>query len=104
MISADEKTSIQARKRLIATADGPNRCQRFEFEYKREGALAYIAAWDVHRAQLFGLCQKTSGIESFHLLVDLVMQQEPYRSAHRVFWITDNGSSHRREKSVHRLS
>ena len=48
MISADEKTSIQVRKRLIATADGPNRCQRFEFEYKREGALAYIAAWDVH--------------------------------------------------------
>jgi len=104
VISADEKTSIQARKRLIATAPGTNRCQRYEFEYKREGALVYIAAWDVHQAHLFGLCQKRSGIESFHLLVDLVMQQEPYRSAHRVFWITDNGSSHRSEKSVHRLS
>jgi hypothetical protein len=31
----------------------------------------------------------------FQKLVDLVMIQEPYRSARRVFWITDNGSSHR---------
>ena len=32
------------------------------------------------------------------------MQQEPYRSAPRVFWITDNGSSHQGESSVRRLS
>jgi hypothetical protein len=31
------------------------------------------------------------------------MQQEPYRSAQRVFWITDNGSSHRGDASIQRL-
>jgi hypothetical protein len=31
------------------------------------------------------------------------MSQEPYRSAHRVFWVTDNGSSHRGKSSVSRL-
>lgn len=34
----------------------------------------------------------------------MVMQQEPYRSANRVFWVTDNGSSHRGQKSIDRLS
>jgi len=105
VISADEKTSIQARKRLFPTSNpAPKKCQRVEFEYKRGGALAYIAAWDVHQASLFGLCEKTTGIEAFHRLVDLVMQQEPYRSANRVFWVTDNGSSHRGKKSIQRLT
>jgi hypothetical protein len=31
------------------------------------------------------------------------MSQDPYRSARRVFWITDNGSSHRGEKARKRL-
>ena len=32
------------------------------------------------------------------------MGQEPYRSAERVFWIMDNGSSHRGAACLHRLS
>lgn len=104
VISADEKTSIQARHRkLIGTGPLPGKPRRVEFEYERKGALAYISAWDVHRAKLFGLCEKTTGIESYHKLVDVVMRQEPYRSAQRVFWITDNGSSHRGDSSVQRL-
>jgi hypothetical protein len=31
------------------------------------------------------------------------MTQSPYREARRVFWILDNGSSHRGAASVHRL-
>jgi len=31
------------------------------------------------------------------------MQKEPYRSADRVFWVTDNGSSHRGQTSMDRL-
>ncbi len=31
------------------------------------------------------------------------MSQEPYRSARRVFWIVDNGSSHRAERSADEL-
>jgi len=105
VISADEKTSIQARNRLgLHAAPGPGKSQRIEFEYKRAGALAYMAAWDVRRAKVFGLCAKSTGIEVYHQLVDLVMQQEPYRSANRVFWVTDNGSSHRGQTSVDRLA
>lgn len=105
VISADEKTSIQARNRLgLHTAPTPNQPQRIEFEYKRAGASAYMAAWDVRRAKVFGLCGKTTGIEVYHQLVDLVMQQEPYRSANRVFWVTDNGSSHRGQTSINRLA
>jgi len=104
VISADEKTSIQARKRIApGIPPGPGRRRRVEAGYKRKGALAYMAAWDVRRAKVFGICTDTTGIEPFHQLVDLVMCQEPYRSARRVFWITDNGSSHRGATSIRRL-
>jgi len=105
VLSADEKTSIQARRRIApGTPTQPGQMRRVEFEYERKGALAYSAAWDVQRAKVFGLCESSTGIEPFHRLVDLVMTQEPYRSAKRVFWITDNGSSHRGPKAAKRLS
>jgi hypothetical protein len=105
VISSDEKTSIQARHRkAIGIGPMPHKTRRVEFEYERMGAWAYLAAWDVHRAKLFGICEKTTGTEPYHKIVDLVMQQEPYRSADRVFWITDNGSSHRGDSSIQRLS
>lgn len=104
VISTDEKTSIQARKRLApTTAPSPGRAGRVEHEYERRGALAYLAAWDVRRAKVFGLCEARTGIEPFHRLVDLVMAQEPYRSARRVFWVADNGSSHRGRAAFDRL-
>ena len=76
---------------------------RVEHEYERGGALAYLAAWDVHRARLFGRCEPTTGIEPFGRLVAQVMTVEPYCSAERVFWVVDNGSSHRGQASVDRL-
>ena len=105
VICSDEKTSIQARRRLAPTRPpGAGRPGRVEFEYERCGALAYMAGWDVHRAKVFGRCERTTGIDPFHRLVDHVMTQEPYRSARRVFWVTDNGSSHRGQISKHRLA
>jgi len=65
--------------------------------------LAYLAAWDVHRARLFGRCETKNGIEPFGRLVEQVMREEPYASADRVFWVVDNGSSHRGQASVERL-
>jgi len=79
------------------------RVMRVEHEYERGGALAYLAAWDVHRARLFGRCEPTTGIEPFGRLVAQVMTVEPYRSAERVFWVVDNGSSHRGQASADRL-
>lgn len=104
VLSADEKTSIQARLRCHSTAPaGPGRAVRVEHEYRRGGAWAYLAAWDVHRAKLFGRMETTTGIEPFGRLVDQVMAVEPYRSADRVFWIVDNGSSHRGQAAADRL-
>lgn len=104
VICADEKTSIQARRRACAGRPGLHRVRRVESDYEREGALAYLAAWDVHRAKVFALCETTTGIKPFGRLVDLVMAQEPYRSARHVFWVTDNGSSHRGAASAQRLA
>ena len=50
---------------------------RVEHEYDRGGALAYLAAWDVHRAKLFGRCEPTTGIEPFGRLVEQVMTTSP---------------------------
>lgn len=104
VISTDEKTSIQARRRIHASLPpAPGRPARVEHEYERRGAWAYLAAWDVHRAKIFGRCEATPGIAPFDRLVEGVMAQEPYRSARRVFWISDNGSSHRGQKADQRL-
>jgi len=104
VISTDEKTSIQARRRIHASlAPGPDRSMRVEHEYERCGAWAYLAALDVHRMKLFGRCEKSTGIEPFEKLVADVMSQPPYKTARRVFWIMDNGSSHRGNTCVRRL-
>jgi DDE superfamily endonuclease len=105
VLCADEKPSIQARARLhpsavpLAGGDG----QLIEHEYERRGALCYLAAWDVKRAKLFDRCERQSGIGPFDRLVAQVMAQEPYASAQRVFWVVDNGSSHRGQRSIERL-
>lgn len=104
VISADEKTSIQARIRLHPSLPPkPGEPMRVEFEYERGGALAYLAAWDVRRAKIFGQCGATTGIAPFSGLVREVMRRSPYKEAKRVFWIVDNGSSHRGAASCRRL-
>ena len=104
IICADEKPSIQARQRTpVPRGPRPRQAMRVEHEYERRGALCYLAAWDVRHAKLFGHCAPTSGIVAFNQLVSQVMDQDPYRSASRVFWIVDNGSSHRGSASIQRL-
>ena len=104
VICADEKSQLQAlarRHRTLAAASG--RPALVEFEYKRGGTLAYLAAWDVHHARLFGRCEQKTGIEPFGRLVEQVMSREPYASAKTVFWIVDNGSSHAGQAAIRRL-
>lgn len=104
ILSADEKTSIQARIRKHQTLGPlPDNPMKVEHEYHRGGAFTYLAAWDVRRAKIFGRIEKKSGIKAFRHLVAQVMNQEPYKSASRVFWIVDNGSSHRGERAMTRL-
>jgi hypothetical protein len=55
VLSADEKPGVQARMRLhLPLPPGPGRAMRAESEYHRFGTLAYLAAYDVHRARVFG--------------------------------------------------
>jgi hypothetical protein len=104
VMSADEKTSIQVRDRkhdtLHPMAGNP---MKIEHEYRRGGSLNYIAAMDINNAKIFGRCEAKTGIQPFDLLVKDVMSQEPYCSARRVFWIVDNGSSHRGQSSIDRI-
>jgi hypothetical protein len=81
----------------------PNRPTQVEHEYFRLGAWTYLAAWDVHRARVFGRCEVKSGIAPVDRLVGEVMGQEPYKSARRVFWIMENCSAHRGQKAANRL-
>jgi hypothetical protein len=100
VISADEKSQLQALGRKHPTLPpGPGRAMRREFD----GTLAYLAAWDVHHANLFGRVEERTGIEPFGRLVEEVMTSEPYASARRVFWVVDNGSSHAGQASIDRL-
>jgi transposase len=104
VVSADEKTSIQVRCRCHPSLPpGLARQMRVEHEYDRGGALAYLAALDIGGGTVTGRCAPTTGITPFAQLVEQVMTREPYVSARRVFWIVDNGSSHRGQASIDRI-
>ena len=104
VISADEKSQLQALGRRHQTEPpGPGRASRYEFEYERGGTLAYLAAWDVHHANLFDRVEPKTGIEPFGRLVEQVMTTEPYACARTVYWIVDNGSSHAGKTSIKRM-
>ena len=104
ILSADEKTSIQARIRCHPSLPpAPDRTARIEHEYERGGALHYLAAWDVRRGYVMGRCEPTTGIEPFGRLIHQVLAEKPYRAGERLFWIVDNGSSHRGEAAKKRL-
>lgn len=59
VISAYEKPSVWARAvaSIRHRRPAPGRPMCVEHEYYRMGALTYLAAWDVHRAILFGRCE-----------------------------------------------
>lgn len=104
VICADEKSQLQALgRRHGSLPPAPGRTARFEFDYRRHGTLAYLAAWDVHHANLFDRVEQKTGIEPFGRLVEQVMASEPYASARAVYWIVDNGSSHAGKTSIRRM-
>ncbi|WP_100501633.1 IS630 family transposase [Geodermatophilus chilensis] len=104
VLCADEKTQLQALSRGHPDLPpAPGRIRRQEFEYRRGGTLAYLAAYDPHAARVLGRTAPTTGIAPFGQLVEQVMSNEPYASAARVFWIVDNGSSHSGPHAVLRM-
>ena len=74
VLSADEKPSLQARRRKHASlAPAPARLTRIEHEYERKGATVYLAAWDVRHAKIFGRCAPRNGIQPLDGLIAEVM-------------------------------
>jgi hypothetical protein len=100
VLSADEKTSIQVPRRCHPSLPiGPYQAMRVEHEYER-GCAAVPGGLG---------CPSRRGLRAMRVndrqavvgrLVDDVMDQEPYHSARRVFWIVGNGSSHRGQRAA----
>ena len=104
ILSVDAKPSIQARGRCHPTLPAaPGKPARVEHEYVRNGALALLAALDVHTGKVFASTPKTTGIAPFMTLMAQVMSQPEYANAPRVFVIVDNGSDHRGRAAIDRL-
>lgn len=106
IVSVDAKPSIQARQRCHPTRP-PARGQpmRLEHEYDRAGALALLAALDVHTGQVPAATTPPAiGITPFMDLMGQVMAQPRYNNAPRVFVIVDNGSDHRGQAAISRLA
>ncbi len=64
---------------LDSTTRARPAAMRVENEYQRGGTMAYLAAYDVHRARVIGRCEPTTGIAPFTRLVDQVMTQRALR-------------------------
>jgi transposase len=95
VICSDEKTGIQLLHRKIPTrAPRPGTPGKVEFEYTRHGTLCFQGALDVRHGRVFGAFPLRNTAEAFRSFVTEVMDREPYASASRVFWVTDNGSAH----------
>jgi transposase len=104
ILSVDAKPSIQARGRCRPTSPAARgRPVRVEHEYVRHGALALLAALDVHTGKVRAATPATTGIVPFMDLMGQVMSLPEYKDAPRVFVIVDNGSDHRGRAAVRRL-
>jgi transposase len=104
ILSVDAKPSIQARGRCRPTTPAARGTPvRVEHEYVRHGALALLAALDVHTGKVFAATQDTTGITPFMDLISQVMNRPEYKNAPRVFVIVDNGSDHRGQPAITRL-
>jgi transposase len=104
ILSVDARPSIQARGRCRPTVPAARgRPVRVEHEYVRHGALALLAAVDVHTGKVSAATPATTGIAPFMDLIGQVMSRPEYKDAPRVFVIVDNGSDHRGQAAVSRL-
>lgn len=101
----DEKPGLLLRTRCHPTvAPVSGHAGREEFEYRRHGTAVLLALLDVGRGRVFHETVAKNGILPFRHLLETVVQEEPYRSATRLFFVVDNGGSHSRQKFQARLA
>jgi Transposase. len=104
VLSMDEKTSIQARGRRHE--ETPPRRNRLGGSKRNTSGTGRCSIWRRGTCIVessVGRCEKKTGIKPFGLLVDQVLEQDPYKDATQLFFIVDNGSSHRGQASVERM-
>lgn len=77
---------------------------RVNHDYHHRGALAYLAATTCTTPGCSAAASSPPASNRFTRLVDQVMTAGPYASATRVFFIVDNGSSHRGQVAIDRLT
>lgn len=104
VLCADEKTCIQALRRRRVVGPTCHHGTLVDSDYVRTGTVAYLTALNVFQGTVMGKVVPKTGIVPFDAFADEVMTTEPYRSAHRVFWVVDNGSSHDQRTFPTRLS
>lgn len=94
VLCADEKTCLQALRRHRVVGPSCHHGTLVDSDYLRTGTVAYLTVLNVFQGTVMGKVVPKTGIVPFDTFVAEVMAREPCRSADRVFWVVDNGSSH----------
>lgn len=94
VLSLDEKTCIQPRPRLHETKPArPGLPNRVEHEYKRDGALNLIAAFDTRTGHVYGKCyERKRQVEVIDLLDHIDERVSP--RVKKIHIISDNSKTH----------
>lgn len=104
IFSGDEKPGLLLRTRCAPTVlPRPGHAGLQEFEYRRHGTAVLLALMEIGSGRVFHETVKKNGIAPFRALLQRVVEQEPYRTADRLFFVVDNGGSHSRQKFQARL-
>lgn len=86
VLCIDEKTQMQAlRRRFPTRLPRPGEAGRFEFEYRRKGVLALLAAFDVKTGKVFGKCVEHRTGDALVAFMDEVARKYP-RGPVYVIW------------------
>ena len=85
-MSLDEKTGVQAKEPIRKEVPmGPGRPARREFEYRRHGTVALLAALVVHTGQVLGnIYERNSRVEFLDFLERLEGEIAPDKPVHAI--------------------
>lgn len=102
VVSVDEKTSLQPRPRLAPTrpAQPGNIPNRHEHEYKRDGALNLLAAFDTRSGKVFGHCYARKRQQEFIAFLEQ-LDAEIDQKIRTIHLVCDNISTHHGKEVRH---
>jgi len=98
VLSVDENTSIQARKRISEIkAASPGNPVLVEHEYKRKGALNLMAAFNTRTGMVYGKCYQRKRQLEFINFLEYLDKQIP-ENITKIHIVCDNLSTHKGKK------